>query len=93
MQPAIGQMCIVMTGVAGQDAGQMGIATSKTKVMVEVTMAHQSGKGTITKAKQVRSLVFLEPGLGMVQDPNGSVWVRRVTPGFPEGLSGKGQRS
>jgi hypothetical protein len=80
VQPVIGQACIVMTGVAGQDEGQMGIVTNKTKIMVEVTMVHASGKGTVTKTKQPRSLVFLEAGLGVVQDDNGSVWVR-VLPG------------
>ena len=69
-------MCLVMTGVAGQDEGQMGVVTRATNVMVDVTMAHKSGKGTITKLKQPRSLVFLEPGLVLVQEHNGSVWVR-----------------
>jgi hypothetical protein len=78
VQPVIGQTCIVMTGVAGQDEGQMGVVTSRTRVMVEVTMVHTSGKGTITKTKQPRSLMFLEPGLGVVQDSDGAVWVRRL---------------
>jgi hypothetical protein len=78
VQPVIGQTCIVMTGVAGQDEGQMGVVTSRTKVMVEVTMVHTSGEGTITKIKQPRSLMLLEPGLGLVQDIDGAVWVRRL---------------
>jgi hypothetical protein len=76
VQPQIGQLCIIMTGVAGQDEGQMGIVTSRTRVMVEVTLASKSGEGIITKTKQPRSLVLLEAGLVMVQDPDGSVWVR-----------------
>jgi hypothetical protein len=76
VQPQIGQLCIIMTGVAGQDEGQMGIVTSQTRVMVEVTLASKSGEGIITKTKQPRSLVLLEAGLVMVQDPDGSVWVR-----------------
>ena len=80
VQPRIGQLCIIMTGVAGQDEGQMGIVTSQTKVMVEVTLASKTGKGTITKTKQPRSLVLLEPGLVLVQDSDGSVWVRAVKP-------------
>ena len=83
VQPRIGQMCIIMTGIAGQDEGQMGVVTQHTKVMVEVTFAAKSGKGTITKTKQARSLVLLEPGLVMVQDANGSVWVRSVSQDGP----------
>jgi hypothetical protein len=84
VQPVIGQACIIMTGVAGQDEGQMGIVTNRTKVMVEVTMVHSSGKGTTTKSKQPRSLVFLEPGLGLVQEDDGSVWVRVLPMGGGE---------
>ena len=76
VQPQIGQLCIIMTGVAGQDEGQMGIVTSRTKVMVEVTLASRTGEGIMTKTKQPRSLVMLEAGLVLVQDPDGSVWVR-----------------
>jgi F0F1-type ATP synthase epsilon subunit len=76
-------MCIIMTGIAGQDEGQMGVVTQHTKVMVEVTFAAKSGKGTITKTKQARSLVLLEPGLVMVQDANGSVWVRSISQDGP----------
>ena len=65
-----------MTGVAGQDEGQMGIVTSQTKVMVGVSYIPTNGKGISTKTKQPRSLVMLEPGLVMIQDPDGSVWVR-----------------
>ena len=81
VQPSIGQMCLIMTGIAGQDAGQMGVVTRRSKVMVDVTMAHQSGKGTVTKSKHVRSLILLEPGLVLEQDQAGSVWVRRNTSG------------
>jgi hypothetical protein len=84
VQPSIGQMCLIMTGIAGQDAGQMGVVTSRSKVMVDITMAHQSGKGTVTKSKHVRSLILLEPGLVLEQDQAGSVWVRRSTSGCPQ---------
>ena len=93
VQPPIGQMCLVMTGVAGQDEGQMGVVTRRTKVMVDVTMVHKSGKGTVTKSKHVRSLVFLEPGLVLTQDQNGSVWVQRSTPDWMhEGENGHQRR-
>ena len=80
VQPKVGQSCIIMIGVAGQDEGQMGIVTGRTRVMVEVTLAAKSGEGIITKTKQPRSLVLLEAGLLMVQDPDGSVWVRTSKP-------------
>jgi hypothetical protein len=78
VQPAIGQQCIIMKGIAGQDEGQMGVITSRSRVMVDVTFAHPTGKGTQTRKKQPCSLVLLEPGLCLVQDSNGSVWVRTV---------------
>ena len=78
VQPAIGQQCIVMKGVAGQDEGQMGVVTNRSRVMVEVTVAHHTGKGTVTKRKQPSSLIMLEPGLGLVQDVDGTVWVRII---------------
>ena len=76
VQPQIGQFCIIMTGIAAQDKGQMGIVTSQTKVMVGVSYIPTNGRGISTKTKQPRSLVMLEPGLVMIQDPDGSVWVR-----------------
>jgi hypothetical protein len=76
VQPKVGQMCIIMKGVAGQDEGQMCVVTSTSKVMVGVAFVHQDGVKTITKSKQPRSLLFLEPGLVLTQDLNGSVWVR-----------------
>jgi hypothetical protein len=88
VQPPIGQLCIIMTGVAGQDAGQMGVVTHHNKVMVEVTFAARAGKGTTTKTKQPRSLVLLEPGLIMVQDINGSVWIRSAVQDGPKQMMG-----
>jgi hypothetical protein len=79
VQPQIGQTCLIMTGVAGQDAGQMCIVTGTSKVMVEVALLHKDGTRVITKSKQPRSLVFLDPGLIITQDENGSVWVRGST--------------
>ena len=75
-----------MTGVAGQDEGQMGVVTHHTRVMVGVTFASKTGKGTSTKIKHPRSLVFLEPGLGMMQEPDGSVWVRTIVPTSPNAV-------
>jgi hypothetical protein len=76
VQPQIGQMCIIMKGRAGHDEGQMGVVTNTSRVMVEVSLLHPKGKGIMTKTKQPSSLVLLEPGLVMVQDKNGSVWIR-----------------
>jgi hypothetical protein len=79
VQPKIGQMCLIMTGVAGQDEGQMCCVTSTSKVMVEVSLVGKDGIGYSTKTKQPRSLVLLGPGLLVTQDANGSVWVRTST--------------
>jgi len=81
VQPPLGQLCIILQGVPGQDEGQMGVVTHHTRVMVGVTFAARNGKGMQTKTKQPRSLVLLEPGLIMTQDSDGSVWVRRQTGG------------
>jgi hypothetical protein len=91
VQPPIGQMCLIMTGVAGQDEGQMGVVTRRSKVMVDITMAHKSRKGTLTKSKHVWSLVLLEPGLVMTQDQDGSVWVQRITSVCPRQEQGSEQ--
>jgi len=61
----------------------MGVITSQSRVMVDVTFARKTGIGTQTKRKQPCSLVLLEPGLSLVQDANGSVWVRSMTQARP----------
>ena len=72
-----------MKGIAGLDEGQLGIVTNRSRVMVDVTFAHPSGEGTQTKKKQPCSLVLLEPGLDLVQDAHGTVWVRAIPPPGP----------
>jgi hypothetical protein len=71
-------MCIIMTSVARQDKGLMGVEINRTRVMVEVILAARSGKGNMIKVKQTRSLEMLESGLTMAQDPDGSVWIRSI---------------
>jgi hypothetical protein len=81
IQPQIGQACLIMKGIAGQDEGQMGIVTSVTRVRVDVTFIPKNGKGTITKSKQPSSLILLANGLTLVQDDFGTVWVSAINGG------------
>jgi hypothetical protein len=76
VQPKIGERCLIMTGIAGEDEGQMGVVTKRTRVMVEVSFVPKCGEGIISKNKHPRSLIMLEAGLVLMQDPDGSVWVR-----------------
>ena len=42
-RPGIGQVCLVMTGKVNQDQGQVGVVTSHTPAMVEVTYGRDAG--------------------------------------------------
>ena len=88
IQPPIGQVCLIMTGIAGQDEGQMGVVTHHTRVMVGVTFRSKDGEKAITKLKHPRSLVLLEPDLVMVQESDGAVWIRSVERKSPDTYEG-----
>ena len=76
-RPPVGQLCLVMVGKMEQGQGQVGIVTRQTACMVELTMCAGGGEGhTVAHLKRPSSLIFLEQGLVLVQDENGSVWLR-----------------
>jgi hypothetical protein len=78
-RPEIGQMCLTVVGNSGQDHGQIGIITNRTPSMVAVTTLRSSGTDTVTKMKRPGSLILMESGLTLVQDADGSVWIRRCS--------------
>jgi hypothetical protein len=74
--PSVGQECLIMRGVDGQDLGQSAIVTLQTKARVRVTYVDANGRST-SKLKAPSSLILLENGLAVVRDEQGFVWVRR----------------
>jgi hypothetical protein len=76
-RPPLGQSCLIMTGPAGQEAGQMGIVTSHTPAMVEVAFLRTKDIKLVTTRKRPSSLVYLETGLVVTQRPDGSVWIEQ----------------
>jgi hypothetical protein len=76
-RPEVGQMCLSVVGKSGDDHGQIGIITNRAPSMVAVTMLGSSGTDTVTKLKRPSSLILLETGLTVMQDSDGSVWIRR----------------
>jgi hypothetical protein len=73
--PRIGQQCVVMTGKAGDDAGQVAVVTVRKRCMVEI--AYVGAKGDIRrKLKRPGTLLFLRKGVTVVQDEAGAVWVQ-----------------
>ena len=78
-QPELGQMCLVMKGKAGCDEGQMAIVSERTPVMVRITYVCNQRGGTKTKLKQPSSLVMLDPSVTLVQEKDGTMWIRPCT--------------
>ena len=76
VRPSVGQLCLVMTGKVDQDHGQVGIVTRQTSCMVEVTMRPSKGDRTVDFLKRPSSLILLAAGLFLVQEKDGSVWIR-----------------
>jgi hypothetical protein len=71
----IGERCLVMTGKAGLDEGQVAVITERKPCMVEI--AFRGPDGNIRrKSKRAGSLIGLRPGVTVVQDADGSVWVQ-----------------
>jgi hypothetical protein len=76
VRPKLGQMCLVMIGESGCDEGQMGIVSERTPCMVRVTyICNQLGKEK-TKLKRPSSLIMLDPNVTLVQEDDGSLWIR-----------------
>jgi hypothetical protein len=75
-QPKLGQMCLVMKGEAGGDEGQMALVSERTPAMVRVTYVCNKHGLTKTKLKHPSSLVMLDPGVTLVQDNDGTMWIR-----------------
>lgn len=76
IRPSIGQTCLIMRGKAGVDEGQVGIISDTTAAMVWVTfLSDQHGKQS-SKLKRPSSLIMLDPSLIVVQDPDGTRWIR-----------------
>ena len=65
-----------MTGKANQDMGQMGVVTNCTPSMVEIADVQDARGNLSTGLKRPNSLVFLAPGLVVVQKTDGSVCVQ-----------------
>jgi hypothetical protein len=75
-RPPIGQMCLVMVGKIAGDQGQVGMVTRHTPCRVEISVPVSNGAPSVLYMKKPSSLVMLEPGLMLVQDDDGSVWIR-----------------
>jgi hypothetical protein len=75
-RPPVGQLCLVMTGKVDQDQGQVGIVTRQTSCMVEIAIRPTVGDLSMTVLKRPSSLIMLGPGLILIQEKNGSVWIR-----------------
>ena len=75
-RPPVGQLCLVMVGSMVDEQGQLGIVTRQASCMVEVAVRPVSGARTVSHMKRPSSLILLEPGLVLVQEKNGSVWIR-----------------
>jgi hypothetical protein len=77
-RPAVGQVCLVVVGNAHDELGQVGVVIGRTPAMVEMMVQPTSGVRCVSLLKRPSSLILLEAGLTLVQDPDGSVWIRRV---------------
>jgi hypothetical protein len=73
--PPIGQRCLVLRGVEGQDLGQLAIVTMQTRARVHVAYLDLKGQ-QVSKLKVPNSLMLLEDGLEIIRDEDGFVWIR-----------------
>jgi hypothetical protein len=76
-QPRAGEYCIIMTGKAGQDLGQMGRVTDVKPVMVEVAYRGPEEGPIVYKNKRPSSLIMLEDGLEVIQTREGIIRIQR----------------
>jgi hypothetical protein len=74
--PKRGQMCLVMKGETGNDEGQMAIVSECTTSMVRITYVCNQLGLTKTKLKRPSSLIMLDPTVTLVQDKDGTMWIR-----------------
>jgi hypothetical protein len=73
--PRIGQQCLVLTGKAGYDEGQVAMIAQQKRCMVEI--AFVGPKGDIRrKLKRPSTLLFLGKGVTVTQEQDGTMWVR-----------------
>jgi hypothetical protein len=79
--PKVGQRCLVVTGESGQDVGQMGRVTRVMAVMMEIAYRHGRDGLVRIRRKRPSSVIMLEDGLELAQEPDGTVWVRRTRSG------------
>jgi hypothetical protein len=75
-RPKRGQMCLVMKGETGNDEGQMAIVSERTTSMVWITYVCNQLGVTKTKLKRPSSLIMLDPSVTLVQDKDGTMWIR-----------------
>jgi hypothetical protein len=73
--PKVGQRCLVVTGESGQDVGQMGQVTRVMAVMMEIAYRHGQDGQVRVRRKRPSSIIMLEDGLELAQDPDITVWV------------------
>ena len=79
--PKVGQRCLVVTGESWQDVGQMGRVTRVMAVMMEIAYRHGQDGLVRIRRKRPSSVIMLEDGLELAQEPDGTVWVRRTRSG------------
>jgi hypothetical protein len=72
----IGDRCLVMTGKPGLDEGQVAIVIERKPCMVEIAFRGPDGRSR-RKLKRSGSLIGLRPGVSVVQDKDGTVWVQQ----------------
>jgi hypothetical protein len=77
LRPSVGQACLVVSGNAHEELGQVGVVRRHTPAMVEMMVRAKSGSQDLLVMKRPSSLILLEAGLVLVQDIDGSVWIRR----------------
>jgi hypothetical protein len=75
-RPKVGQMCLVMTGETGNDEGQMAVVSDRTTSMVRITYMCNPHGLIKSKLKRPSSLVMLDPAVTLVQDDDGTMWIR-----------------
>jgi hypothetical protein len=73
--PEVGTRCLVMSGTAGQDCGQMAEVTDQKRQMVGIKYRGSNKRRLEYKVKRPSSLIMLEAGLTVKQDIHGTVWV------------------
>jgi hypothetical protein len=71
----IGERCLVMSGKPGFDEGQVAVVTERKPYMVKIAFRGPDGE-IQRKLKRSGSLIGLRPGVTIVQEADGSIWVQ-----------------